>query len=55
MINSNGYNFDYYLTVPVPDYFVAGFFVLAVSMLVGFLFSKKIQRLDMVEVLKGVE
>ena len=55
MINSNGDNFDYYLTVPIPDYFVAGFFVLAVSMLVGFLFAKKIQRLDMVEVLKGVE
>mgnify|MGYP000012536861 CR=1 FL=1 len=55
MINSNGDNFDYYLTVPIPDYFVAGFFVLAVSMLVSFMFSKKIQQLDMVEVLKGVE
>lgn len=55
MINSNGDNFDYYLTVPIPDYFVAGFFVLAVSMLVSFMFSKKIQQLDMVEVLKGME
>ena len=55
MINSTGDNFDYDLTVPIPDYFVAGFFVLAVSMLVSFMFSKKIQQLDMVEVLKGVE
>ncbi|MCM1439282.1 MAG: ABC transporter permease [Roseburia sp.] len=55
MMNSNGENFDYDLKLPFYDFIVAGVFVLAVSVLVSFLFSKRIRRLDMVEVLKGVE
>lgn len=54
MLNSNGDNFDYYLTLPFYEYVTAGFFVLVISMLVSFLFSKRIKRLDMAEVLKGV-
>lgn len=37
------------------DYFIAGFFVLVISVLVSFLFSGRIKKLDMIEVLKGVE
>lgn len=55
MLNSNGDNFDYSLTLPAYDYWLSGIFVLVVSMLVSFMFSKRIKKLDMVEVLKGVE
>lgn len=55
MMNSNGENFDYYLKVPVYDYAIAGVLVLVVSMLVSFMFSKRIRKLEMVEVLKGCE
>ena len=55
MMNSNGENFDYNLTLRPVAYVEAGIFVLVVSVLVSFLFSKRIRKLDMVEVLKGVE
>lgn len=55
MMNSNGENFDYNLSVRPIAYVEAGIFVLVVSVLVSFLFSKRIRKLDMVEVLKGVE
>ena len=55
MMNSNGENFDYNLSVRPMAYVEAGIFVLVVSVLVSFLFSKRIRKLDMVEVLKGVE
>lgn len=55
MMNSNGDNFDYNLKLPFYDYIIAGIFVLIISVLVSFMFSKRIRRLDMVEVLKGVE
>ncbi|MCM1023697.1 MAG: ABC transporter permease [Prevotella sp.] len=55
MMNSNGENFDYSLKVSVSNYIISGIIVLAVSVLVSFMFSKRIRRLDMVEVLKGVE
>ena len=55
MINSNGENFDYCLKLAGKDYFIAGFFVLVISVLVSFLFSGRIKKLDMIEVLKGVE
>ena len=55
MMNSNGENFDYHLSMRPIAYVEAGIFVLIVSVLVSFLFSKRIQKLDMVEVLKGVE
>lgn len=55
MMNSNGDNFDYNLNIPVSCYLISGILVLAVSMAVSFLFSKRIKRLDMVDVLKGME
>ena len=55
MINSNGESFDYCLKLAEKDYFIAGFFVLVISVLVSFLFSGRIKKLDMIEVLKGVE
>lgn len=55
MMNSNGENFDYMLNLPIYDYVLSGVLVLLVSMLVSFMFSKRIRRLDMVEVLKGCE
>lgn len=55
MMNSNGENFDYSLSVPVIDYIISGILVLIVSMLVSFMFSSRIKKLDLVETLKGVE
>ncbi len=55
MMNSNGENFDYSLKLSFLSYIISGIIVLAVSVLVSFMFSKRIRRLDMVEVLKGVE
>ena len=55
MMNSNGENFDYVLTVTPGCYLIAGILVLAVSMAVSFLFSGRIRKLDMVEILKGAE
>lgn len=55
MINSNGDNFDYSLSLPWYDYVIAGVLVLAVSMLVSLMFSGRIKKLDLVETLKGVE
>lgn len=55
MMNSNGDNFDYYLELPAYCYIISCIFVLIVSMLVSFMFSERIKKLDMVEVLKGVE
>lgn len=55
MMNSNGENFDYSLSVPVVDYIISAVIVLIVSMLVSFMFSSRIKKLDLVETLKGVE
>lgn len=55
MMNSNGENFDYMLKLPMIDYVLSGILVMTVSMLVSFMFSKRIRKLDMVEVLKGCE
>ena len=55
MINTNGENFDYNLMLAPVDYVIAGIFVMIISMQVSFMFSKRIRKLDMVEILKGVE
>lgn len=55
MLDSNGDSYDYPAAIEVPSYILSGFLVLAVSVSVSFLFSKRIKRLDMVEVLKGME
>lgn len=55
MINTNGENFDYNLMLAPVDYVIAEIFTMIISMLVSFMFSKRIRKLDMVEILKGVE
>lgn len=40
MINTNGENFDYNLMLAPVDYVIAGIFVMIISMLVSFMFSK---------------
>lgn len=55
MMNSNGDNFDYNLIIPASCYIISGILVLGVSVLVSYLFAKRIRKLDMVEVLKGAE
>ena len=55
MMNSNGENFDYYLTIKPVYYLMSAAFVLLVTVAVGYLFNRKIRRLDMVETLKGAE
>lgn len=55
MMNSNGEQYDYMVTVTPQCYIISGFAVLVVSMLVSLMFSKRIKKLDMVDVLKGVE
>ena len=55
MMNSNGEQFDYTIHITPQIYLESALLVLVVSMLVSFFFQKRIKRLDMVEVLKGVE
>ncbi|MBE5863538.1 MAG: FtsX-like permease family protein [Lachnospiraceae bacterium] len=55
MFDSNGDSMDYQVMAGAFEYLVSGAFVLVISLLVGFLFQKKIRRLDMVETLKGIE
>ena len=46
---------DYQVSAGALEYVVSGVFVLVISVLVGFLFQKRIRKLDMVETLKGIE
>lgn len=55
MFDSNGDSYDYEAVISFSDYLVGGVCVLAVSVCVSFFFSKRIKKLDMVEVLKGME
>ena len=55
MMNSNGDNFDYALSLAWSDYLFASVLVLMVSMFVGFLFNKRIRKIDLVATLKGNE
>lgn len=55
MMNSNGDQFDYVITIPAQTYIISAIVVLVISMSVSFMFAKRIKKLDMVEVLKGVE
>lgn len=55
MMNSNGEQFDYNIDVTPRCYLISGILVLVISMLVSFFFTKRIKKLDMVEVLKGME
>ena len=55
MLDSNGDSYDYIAVIGMKSYIIAGAFVLLVSVLVSFMFSKRIKRLDMAGTLKGAE
>ena len=55
MMDSNGDAIDWPCRVEPLTYLLAAAFVMGVSVLVGFMFSKRIKRIDMVGVLKGME
>lgn len=55
MLDSNGDSYDYIAVIGTKSYIIAGAFVLLVSVLVSFMFSKRIKRLDMAGALKGAE
>ena len=55
MMDSNGDAVDWPCYLSPLTYVIAAVFVMTVSVLVSFLFSRRIKRIDMVEVLKGME
>ena len=55
MMNSNGENFDMTAVLRLSDYLLGSACVLVLSVLVSFLFSGRIRKLDMVGTLKGAE
>ena len=55
MMDSNGDSIDWPCMIHWYTYLLAAAFVMGVSVLVGFMFSKRIKRIDMVGVLKGME
>ena len=54
-MDSNGDAVDWPCYISPLSYLLAAIFVMTVSVLVSFLFSRRIKRIDMVEVLKGME
>ena len=55
MMDSNGDAIDWPCMVKPLTYLLAAAFVMVVSILVGFMFSRRIRKIDMVGVLKGME
>ena len=55
MMDSNGDSIDWPCAMSLSSYLLAAAFVMGVSILVGFLFSRRIRHIDMVGVLKGME
>ncbi|MBR1393457.1 MAG: ABC transporter permease [Ruminococcus sp.] len=55
MMDSNGDSIDWPCAMSLSSYLLAAAFVMGVSILVGFLFSRRIKHIDMVGVLKGME
>ncbi|MBP3796646.1 MAG: ABC transporter permease [Ruminococcus sp.] len=55
MMDSNGDSVDWPCYIAPKTYLLGAGFVMLVAILVGFMFSKRIKRIDMVEVLKGLE
>ena len=55
MMDSNGDQIDWPCCISPVTYVIAAAFVMLVSVIVGFMFQKRIKRIDMVEVLKGME
>ena len=55
MFDSNGDSMDYQVGADFLSYILSGTVVLVTSVLVSFMFNKRIKKLDMVEILKGME
>ena len=55
MMDSNGDQVDWPCYISPVTYVIAAAFVMGVSVIVGFMFQKRIKKIDMVEVLKGME
>ena len=55
MMDSNGDQIDWPCYISPLTYVIAAVFVMMVSVIVGFMFQKRIKKIDMVEVLKGME
>ena len=55
MMDSNGDAVDWPCYIAPTTYIISAIFVMTVSVLVSFLFARRIKRIDMVEVLKGME
>ncbi len=55
MIATAGDEFDMMVNISVPSFFICAAITIGVSLLVSLLFRKNIQKLNMVESLKGVE
>jgi putative ABC transport system permease protein len=55
MFDSNGDSYDFPVCADWWVYVVSGGFVILISVLVGFMFNRKIKKLDMVEILKGMD
>ena len=55
MFDSNGDSMDYPVGAGILVYLGSALFVIGISVLVSFMFNKKIRKLDMVEILKGMD
>ncbi|MBQ7707939.1 MAG: ABC transporter permease [Lachnospiraceae bacterium] len=55
MFDSNGDSMDYQVGADILTYIISGAAVLVTAVLVSFMFNKRIKKLDMVEILKGME
>ena len=55
MMDSNGDSIDWPCSMNISTYLLSAAFVMGVSILVGFMFAKRIKHIDMVGVLKGME
>ncbi|MCR5629210.1 ABC transporter permease [Eubacterium sp.] len=55
MFDSNGDAMDYQVGAGAVEYLISGIGVLIISVAVSYMFNKRIKKLDMVEILKGME
>lgn len=55
MFDTNGDAMDYQVGAGMAEYLFSALLVLIISVLVSFMFNKRIKKLDMVEILKGME
>lgn len=55
MIDSNGDAVDRPCYLAPSTYIVSAILVMTVSVLVSFMFSRRIKKIDMVEIMKGME